>query len=228
MGRVEETRGAMDRQAILAQANFFRELSDDSRRALAEVCRERILRKKDILFIEGETGRKIYLLNRGEVRLSKTSEDGAATVVKMVEPGEVFAEVILFETPRYPVTAVALSDGLAFEFERSSIHALLDRKDFRNDFIAMLMRKQRYLAERLRETASRDADERLLRFLRRHCPPGKTVSMSLSKKDVAAAVGIAPETLSRLLRRWGRAGTVRWTGRALSMVAQPPAEEAAP
>ena len=93
----------MDPLLILAQANFFKELSPESRKALADIAISREVKKRDLLFAEGDKGHSIYLLNRGTIQLFKTAPDGAEIVIKLIQPGEVFAEVILVEQDRYPV-----------------------------------------------------------------------------------------------------------------------------
>jgi CRP/FNR family transcriptional regulator len=203
----------MDRIAILAQASFFRDLGDGSRRALAEQCRARDAAKGEVLFREGDEGHALYLLNRGAVQLHKNGPGGAEVVIKVVRPGEVFGEVVLFERDRYPVTATALTAAGLFVFPRRDIRALLGREEFRDDFIAMLMRKQRYLAERILYLGTADVEERLFLFLREHAGEATSFPMPISKKSVAAAIGTAPETLSRLLVRLARRRAVRWKGR---------------
>ena len=155
----------MKAEFILAQTRFFRGLNEESRRALAEIAVPRTLRRGEVLFREGEEGHAVFLLNRGRVQLQKQGADGTAVIIKTVQPGETFAEVILFEQPRYPVTAIAVAEGSLFLFPKRDFRALLRREDFRDDFIAMLMRRQRYLAEQIATRTTADAETRLWRFL---------------------------------------------------------------
>ena len=206
---------------FLAESTFFKGLSPESQKALAAICSRRELRKRDFLFREGETGRALYLLRRGAIQLHKTAPDGSEVVIKIVQPSEVFAEVVLFEQERYPVTAVALAPSEVITFPRLDVHRLLDLGGFRNDFIAMLMRKQRYLAERLMQLSSRDAEGRLLWFLRQQYGEQKIIHLDVSKKDIAAAVGTTPETLSRLILRLKHRGVLTWSGKTITWKRSP-------
>lgn len=203
----------MDLQAILAQVNFFRGLDDASRRALAEICIARDIRRRDVLFREGDEGHSMYLLNRGQVRLHKTAPDGTERVIKVVRPGETFAEIVLFEQNRYPVTATALSDGGVFLLPRRDVRALLRRDEFRDSFIGMLMAKLRHLSERVLFLTQCDVEERLFQFLEEQYGDQDPVTLAISKKDVAEAIGTTPETLSRLIFRLEKEGRLRWRGR---------------
>lgn len=201
---------ALDRAAILAQTNFFRGLGESSRRALAEICVAIEAARGDVLFREGDPGQGLFICNRGRVRLSKRGSDGRERVVKIVGPGETFGEVVLFEQPTYPVTAVALETSLLFLAPRRDVRAWLRNDEFRDDFLAMLMRKLRFLTDRMSVLAAAGVETRLWQFLDEQFGDAPRVESRMAKRDVAAAIGVAPETLSRLLARLESAGRLRW------------------
>jgi CRP/FNR family transcriptional regulator len=205
---------------FLAESNFFKDLSRESVKALAAICSVRELKKRQFLFRESDPGRAIFLLRRGAIQLHKTAPDGSEVVIKIVQPSEVFAEVVLFERENYPVTAVALADSEVIVFPRADVHHLLNTEGFRNDFIAMLMRKQRYLAERIVQQQAHDVESRLLWFLKEQFGTQKTVTLSISKKDIAGAIGTTPETLSRLILKLKKRKLLTWTGRTLTRLNQ--------
>lgn len=203
----------MNPRYLLAQTNLFGSLAASHRKALADVCLPVEIRRRAVLFEEGRRGEAVFLLARGQVQLHKTAADGREIVIKVVRPGETFAEVILFEEARYPVTAVALTDGLLLKILRRDFQRLLEDENFRGDFIAMLMRKQRYLTERIRQLSTQNVEERLFQFLREQYGEAERIEMGISRKALAAAIGTAPETLSRLLRRLHAAGRLLCKGR---------------
>ncbi len=205
---------------FLTDSSFFKELSRESVKALAAICSVKELKKRQFLFREGDPGRALFLLRRGAIQLHKTAPDGSEVVIKIVQPSEVFAEVVLFERENYPVTAVALADSEVIVFPRSEVHHLLDTEGFRNDFIAMLMRKQRYLAERIVQQQAHDVESRLLWFLKEQFGTQKTVTLTISKKDIAGAIGTTPETLSRLLQKLKKRKILTWTGKTLTRLDQ--------
>jgi CRP/FNR family transcriptional regulator len=166
--------------------------------------------KHTTLFREGEPGEAMHLLARGRVSLHKLSPDGHETVIKVIKPGEVFAEVILFEKKFYPVTAVALTDVLIFKLPRRDLLNLLRQEDFRNDFIAMLLRKQRYLADKIQQLTSQDVEQRLRAFLIEQYGDQEEIQVEINKKQLAAAIGATPETLSRLLQDLKRRKWMVW------------------
>jgi CRP/FNR family transcriptional regulator len=166
--------------------------------------------KQTMLFREGEPGEAMFLLVRGRISLMKLSADGRETVIKIIKPGEVFAEVILFEKKFYPVTAVALTEILVFKLLRRDLLDLLRQEDFRNDFIAMLLRKQRYLTDKIQQLTSQDVEQRLRAFLLEQYGEQDEILAEINKKQLAAAIGATPETLSRLLQDLKRRKILTW------------------
>lgn len=208
----------MNVKAYLDTTEFFSGISDKGKDLLAGICIPKKIEKKATLFHEGNTGHAFYLVGGGAIGLYKGMDDGRDVVIKMVRRGELFAEVILFEQSTYPVTAVALQPSLVFIIPKIQFVCLLADEQFRNDFIGILMRKQRYLAERIKYLTLHDVEERFFLFIREHHGQASTVKLSYPKKDIAAAIGTTPETYSRLVARLVKEGKISVEGKMLTIV----------
>jgi CRP/FNR family transcriptional regulator len=205
----------MDMLRMLDFTELFGGLSDSSKKMLAEIAIPKNLNKGETLFSEGDQGFALYILGSGSIQLSKSGSDDKMIVVKIVQPGEVFAEVILFEKNCYPVSAVALKSGIVFILPKQQFYCLLENTSFRNDFIVLLMHKQRYLTERLMQVQSHEVDERFFLFLKNNYGQKDKITPGISKKDIAAAIGTTPETLSRLLFRLKQENFLQWEGKEM-------------
>jgi len=208
----------MDLKAALGHSSLFENISEQSLEALAEICVPKTLKKKEHLFLEGDKGYSLYILGSGNIQLYKTTPDGREVVIKVVKPGEIFAEVILFEQDRYPVSAVSLSECKVFMIPKHNFSCLLANQQFRSDFIFALMKKMRYLAGQIEYLTHHDVEERLFMFFREQYGDQKRFRCKLSKKDVAAAVGATPETLSRLILRLKKEGKLSWEGSVVEIL----------
>ena len=205
-------------EPYINQSPFFKGLSEGHRSELADIGNIRELKKRDYLFHEGEKGGSMFLLADGNLQLHKNTEDGREVVIRVVKPGDVFAEVVLFEKERYPVSARAVTAATVLSFPKAGIHRLLAEEGFRNDFIAMLMAKQRYLAERIQELTTKDVEHRFFTFLRSQYGEKETIHTPLSKKDIAAAIGTTPESLSRLIQRLHEDKIIDWQGKEIHIL----------
>lgn len=173
--------------------------------------------KNGILFLEGDKGNNFFYLASGTVKVYKTSPAGQETVLRLQGPGSIFAEVILFERNEYPVSAVTMAQSLVVHIPREPFLKLLDEERFRNEFIATLMHKQRYLTDRIIYLTSFDVEERFFRFLIEHYGIRSEYDIDMTKKDIASAIGTIPETLSRLIDRLKGRGIISWDSRTLKV-----------
>jgi CRP/FNR family transcriptional regulator len=201
----------------IGRSAFFKGLSLDACLELARCARVRHLAKRQVLFSEGQEGEAICLLLSGRIQLHKASSDGSETVIRVVGPGEAFAEVVLIERHDYPVTALSLASSSVALIPRRDVLRLMEEPKFRNAFIGMMLRRQRYLAERVRYLTACDVQERLLIFLGEQYGRTARMAVDLSKKDIAAAIGTTPETLSRLIQRLQSDGLLKWRGKAVTV-----------
>jgi len=193
----------VDAYDLLERSEFFRGISPRSLRSLAAACIPKRASRRAVLFREEQEGDSLYILAEGTVQLYKTAADGR-------EVGEIFGEGVRFESRSFPVSAVTLEDCLLLRLTRLQADCLLAGEGFRRDFVAMLMRKQRLLTERILYLSTRDVEERFFDFLAERWGRREIYEIPLSKKDVAAAIGTIPETFSRLLLRLRQEGRASW------------------
>lgn len=206
----------------IAACELFSQLPPQHRGTIAGICRIVTVQKNEPLFLEGRPGAAMYILATGAVQLVKTSPDGRDVVIRTVMPGGVFGEVVLFERDTYPVTAIALKKCTLYEIRRSDFRALLAREEFRDGFLIHMARRLRYLADRILQLTASDVEERFLQFLQDQYGEKPEYTIHISKKDLAAAIGTTPETLSRLVTRLRKERKLTWKGRTLRLVAAAP------
>lgn len=167
--------------------------------------------------MEGSEGNFMFFLVSGNIQVYKTSPYGREVVIKVLKPGEIFAEVILFEEKLYPASAVALKECRLLLISKRQMSCLLVDEPFRNEFIGILMKKQRYLTEKIYYLTVHDAEERFYHFLEEQYGRKEAYRLTLSKKDIALAIGTTPESLSRLLLRLKNEGTLSWEDKIIRL-----------
>jgi len=200
----------MNKEELLEKTEFFHDIGEAGRKEIAALADFRVLRRRQVLFAEAAEGSSFFVLSRGAVNLTKTTSEGQEISVKVIRPFEVFAETVLFENTAYPVSAVTLLPSEVLEIKRRDFVKMLDDPDFRDAFIGMLMKKQRYLARRMLELTRYDVEERFICFLADRYGKREQYDLPLSKQDIATAIGTIPETLSRLILRMQRQGDLEW------------------
>jgi CRP-like cAMP-binding protein len=202
---------------LLMEAELFSEASANARKRIAANGKIISVQKDLFIFNEGDEGKTFYIVSAGSIKLVKNSFDGKEVLVRLVNQFETFGEVILFEKKEYPVTAIAVENSELFAIRKEEFLHLLDDSEFRNEFCSMLMRRMRYLAERVLYISAFDVEERFFRFLIERFGRSYEYTITIPKKDIAAAIGTIPETMSRLILKLKQRGIIDWEGDKLKI-----------
>jgi CRP/FNR family transcriptional regulator len=195
----------------IGRCELFIGLPQDALDRIATLAFERSVAKAEVLFAQDEPGTAFYLLISGAMKLYR-AEDGREVIIRMVRAGEMFGEAVLFGPERYPVYAEAARSSRVIGVPRSPLLRLLDDHDFRDEFIAALIGRLRYLVDHIHVLSLPRLEDRFFRFLELRYGRKPQYEPALSRKDVAATLGVTPEAFSRLLGRLEQAGYAVWEG----------------
>ncbi len=196
---------------LLGSLPHFRDLDEDLLGEL--VAASRLLRhgSEEILFAQGEPCAGIHVVLEGAVRLYRLTLDGNEQVVQDFGPRQVFAEAALFQASGYPVHAKAVREPtLVVRIDRARFLDLLKLHPALS--MAMLQAFAGHLqrlVDRVQELSVASASMRLAGYLLRlraraasEAQRELVLELPMRKRDLAAYLSIAPETLSRIFARW--------------------------
>ena len=93
----------------LRRHHLFHKLPADIFQEVCSLAIHRRLENGETLFHQGEAADRFYLLIDGQMKLTRVLFEGQEKLVEVIQPGQSFAEALLFNGARhYPVTAGAL------------------------------------------------------------------------------------------------------------------------
>jgi CRP/FNR family transcriptional regulator, dissimilatory nitrate respiration regulator len=179
-----------------------------------------------MIFQQGAPAESCYYLESGEVALCRLSRSGSEVEIARAGEGEWFGEAIIFAGSAYPAQATARRDSRLVEFGRSAILGARD-PEVSAFFLSLLAGKCLKLNRRIEQLAIMDVRERLVRYILDLCPgraagcAGEkspcSVPFPKKKLEIAAELGMAPETFSRNLRQLEAEGLVLSRGRRIEV-----------
>ncbi|HHW44893.1 cyclic nucleotide-binding domain-containing protein [Desulfofundulus thermobenzoicus] len=191
---------------------LFAGLSDSQLQEIARVMLDRKYRKGHIIFMEGEPGEAVYLLKTGRVKIFKQDEEGREQILHYINPGEVFAEVVLFDGGDYPACAEVVEDAqVGMIRNRDMDDLLLKNPSIALALLKIMARRLRVSQRQIMELALKDTTRRLasvlLELAREHGSPaegGLRIEMNLTNQELASMIGTSRETANRILSEFRR------------------------
>jgi CRP/FNR family cyclic AMP-dependent transcriptional regulator len=135
----------------LRQIDLFRNLDAVQLAHLASISSTHTLKKREILFREGDQAEEFFVILRGRVRISKVVPGIGEEAFAILEPGAYFGEMELIE-PSWPRGAQATihEDCMLQVFKYSDVKTLLSADaELAHAFLWSVART---LSERLRAT----------------------------------------------------------------------------
>ncbi|WP_022671071.1 Crp/Fnr family transcriptional regulator [Hippea alviniae] len=174
--------------------------------------------KKEVIFLEGSKGNSMFFVVKGFVKLFKTSEDGKEVVINIIGKGETFAEIVLFLQDTYPVSAEAIEDTLLLEINSNRLfEKIKENPEFAMKLLGVFAQRLNFMAKRIKELSLDDAEERLISYLNNLKDEKNMVVLSIPKKELATAIGVSAETLSRLFKKLKDKGIIDQKGKEIKL-----------
>lgn len=204
----------------LKQVPLFRDLNLEDLKALEHEARARRLKRGEVLFLEGEPVRSLFVVERGLIKVYKLDPEGRKQVVLHLEgPGRVLAEVALFlDRPTYPASAEALEDSQVLAIPKERFFQLVEaRPPLARALIRYLARRQGQLLHLLDRLVFHEVRERLCEFLLEKLSQEGQGFHLPTNPELAALLGTVPEAVSRNLGQLYRQGLIQLKGRRVEI-----------
>jgi len=204
-------------QPVNRLPTLLQSMDEAARSWFLSLAQKRTVAKGEALFHQGDPAIAMYLVESGLVKVFRVTSDGKEHIFHFISAGETFAEAALFEDRTYPASATALEAGTVFTFSRQALLSGIARHpDMALALFTSMSRLVRELVRQFHLVSSEPAESRFGRFLLEELqrqPPGViVVPLSMRKLDLAAYLGISPETLSRTMKRFANEGLIEVQG----------------
>lgn len=181
--------------------------------------------KGQTIYQQGNKVLGLHCVHQGKIKITRLGGDQREHIVHLVRPGEIIGSRALLAGSRYTTSAVALDDCVVCFVPRLDFIGLLQsNKQFSNALLHMLATALGQAEEQLLHLAHRPVRERLAGALlvlqQTYGTPEarEPFSIALTREDVAALVGTAKETVSRLLSEFKEMGLIATRGSLITVL----------
>ncbi|NCD68845.1 response regulator [Mucilaginibacter agri] len=180
----------------------------------------RQIKKKQVLYYDGDTPQGIYLVLSGGIKTIKLAEDGRELTTGLYQTDDYLGvNAILLDEP-FAETAEALEDATVCLLPRDAVIELLNRyPDIGQQFLKVLSNNLKNREEQLIEMAYNSVRKRLAGVLVRLSKQvADPFQFKISRDELATMAGMATETVSRTLTDFKEEGLIEKKGSTISIL----------
>lgn len=189
------------------------------------VKRKQVVRRGQMLFRTGQPLDYVYAIRSGSFKTYLTTEDGRVQITGLHVPGELLA-LAAIDSGRYSCDATALETASVCQISVERLEEVADRIPAIHYQMLRIMSGQIRDNEQLMLLLGRaTAEERIAAFLlglsRRFAARNLSATqfnLSVSRGDIGNYIGVAEETVSRVLSRFQDLGLIRVRRRQIELL----------
>ncbi|MBC8186534.1 Crp/Fnr family transcriptional regulator [candidate division KSB1 bacterium] len=205
-----------DKLWYLKKFNLFETMGMEEMESISQMVAENQITKKQPVYLEGDPSENLYFLKKGRVKITRIDESGKEFTLTLMEPGEIFGEMGMFDDAPRETTAVALEDSLICTMRRGDFEKLMENKPELSFKLNKLMGlRLRRIENRIQELLFRDVPSRLasliLRLLDQHSREmrdGVRINIKLSQQEIANLIGATREMTSSVINSFKKDGLI--------------------
>lgn len=219
----------MDLVHQIARLPLFQGLEPKQYADLAMILVDQVFKRGEEIFYEDEEATGFYVIVSGRVKIFKLSADGKEQILHIFGPGEPIGEVAVFTGRRFPANAQAMEESRVFFFPRQEFINLIQKDpSLALNMLAVLSQRLRRFSTLIENLSLKEVPARLathLLYLSEREKGSNTLTLEISKNQLASLLGTIPETLSRILARMEKEKLIRSAGKKITILDRQGLEE---
>ncbi len=166
----------------------------------------------EIVFKEGTNSNFYYQLVEGRVRWVNIDEEGKEFLQIIINEGESFGELPLFDDQPFAATAIADTDIVIIRLLKSSFHQIIkETPEIHFAFSKLLTQRLRFKFLILKEIANHNPQNSISTLLNYFKQNNKNIcgtcnQLKLTRQQIADMIGLRVETVIRTMRNMHEKG----------------------
>ena len=189
-------------------SNILQFMTSDEHAQMLEKSRKKCIPKGQVLFQYNDPAHVFYLIASGKIKLFRTTSAGKEKVFKTCDKGELIGVILMFiPNSCYPMTAQAEQDSELLVVKKKVLLDLVTHSpQLAEHLLGCMGCHMLDLMNNIDKLTQPDAGQRLIIHLGKlyqiQQNPESFVSLTSTKQVLASQLGMQPETLSRLFRKF--------------------------
>lgn len=206
---------------LLGRTPLFGSLDEAERRAIADEMREVNFDPGQVIFARGDTGREIFLVLSGRVRISVLTAEGRELSFAHAEPGAIFGEIAMLDGGPRSADATAVNKVSALSLSKPALKRLMETQPHVAEAaVRFLCSRIREADQQLEAIALYPIEGRLARFFlaaaRAKAPDAEdgrvTIELPISQSELALLIGASRPKVNTALSMLESSGALERNG----------------
>lgn len=199
----------MDDLSPLTGSELFSSLDEEALARVAIKATTLRLERNDTIFNEGDEAFDLYVVLKGRIGIGKKSPDGRESLVALMEPGDVFGEMPLFDDEPRSASARALERSEVVQVPFDVVRAELDAKpSVLWDVVGLIARRLRATDESLADAMLLDVTGRTAKRLLELSGDADEFVLPITQEELAGLVGASRERVNKAIAAFIRLGWI--------------------
>ena len=192
---------------------IFSTLNYDEMMEVASITTSRDYKKGEMIYIAGEKKKTLYVIHKGKVKLTRISPSGKEQIISILGPGDFMGELSLFNDEPITNNAEALEDTTVCIIDGDKLKEIMAKyPTIAFKVLEELSRRLKRAENLIENLGVNDVETRIVQTLLDLADENGVINLDISKKDLAAYMGMSQETLSRKLSYFQDKGLIKQIG----------------
>ena len=185
---------------LLSETILFAGLDDDALTRVVGAGRDLELRRGDVLFREGDDPDELFVVMSGRIAIANKSIDGRESMVALMEEGDLFGEMGLFDGRGRSAEARALESSVVTAVPYGPVRSLYeDDPALLWRVVAMLAGRLRTMDAALADSVFLDVTGRTAKRLLDLAGEEDEFSLPITQEELAGMVGASRERVNKAI-----------------------------
>lgn len=194
---------------FLATVELFERFNEPELERLRESAETRQMRRGDTLFGEGDPSNELFVVLRGRIAIAMRSIDGRESMMALMEQGELFGEMPLFDQKGRSAEARALEPSEVMVIPYSILRDIYEgRPELLWSVTQMLVSRLRGVDDALADSVFLDVTGRTAKRLLELAGDEDEFSLPITQEELAGMVGASRERVNKAIASFIRLGWI--------------------
>ncbi len=216
---------------IISGSLLFKGLPENQLKEIEQIAINKRFNKGEVIFSEGDDGIGFFLVASGQIKIFKVSSEGKEQILHIFGSGEPFGEVPVFSGQQFPASAEAITETRLLFFSRTAFVNLISyNPSLALNMLAVLSLRLRQFTVQIENLSLKEVPGRLAAYLIYVADEQggeDSISLDISKGQLASLLGTIPETLSRIFTRMSNQNLIEVKDRTIRLLDREKLEELA-